>query len=107
MAYKEEDVRERIHRDNPEIALIMDLMDKHLREAGSTSADVTLDDNMTEEEQEMAIFAGLLKDGYPPEIAAQKAKEHLHLLNTIFEDELNVKHSLGKKGTTKKTSGQK
>jgi hypothetical protein len=87
MAYKEEDVRELIRRDNPEMAHIMDIMDKHLREAGSTSADVTLDDCMTEEEREMAIFAGLLKDGYPPEIAAQKAKEQLHLLNTVFEDE--------------------
>jgi len=78
---------ERIRRNNPEAAHILDMMDKHLREAGSTSANVTLDDSMTEEEQEMAIFAGLLKDGCAPEIAAKKAKAQLHLLNTIFDDE--------------------
>jgi len=66
MAYKEEDVLERIRRNNPEAAHILDMMDKHLREAGSTSANVTLDDSMTEEEQEMPYLPGLLKTGVRP-----------------------------------------
>lgn len=68
MAYMKEDVRARVRRTNPEAARIIDLVDKHVSEAGgSRGADVTVDEFMTVEEQEMALFAGYFKEGYSPE----------------------------------------
>lgn len=39
---------------------------------------------MTPEEEEMELFAGYLKEGYSEDIAAQKAKETLALMERIF-----------------------
>lgn len=85
MAYKE-DVMAKIKRETPEAYRIIKTIDKAVRKEGGTGAMVTLTEDMTDEEQEMAIFEGLLKEGYPPEIADQKAKQWLHKMNTIFKD---------------------
>lgn len=85
MAYKE-DVMAKIKRETPEAYYIMKTIDDIARKEGATGAVVTVTEDMTDEEQEMALFEGFLKEGYPPDVADQKAKQWLNLMNTIFKD---------------------
>jgi hypothetical protein len=39
---------------------------------------------MTSEKEEMALFEGFLKEGYPPDIAARKAKEWKIKMEQLF-----------------------
>ncbi len=74
MAYFD-DVEKRARELNPEADEIMKVLNKACVEAGATGANVTVVDGMTDEEEEMAIFAGYLKEGFSPEVAAVKAKK--------------------------------
>lgn len=78
MAHKEEDIMEKIKRTNPEAYYIMKVFDECLAEVGcQSSVVVTTTDDMTDEEQEMALFEGFLREGYPGEVAEKKANEWL------------------------------
>lgn len=66
----QDDIKKRAQRLNPEgYALIQ----KHCADSPSPHEPVILIEGMTDEEEEMAIFEGYLKNGYLPEMAAQKA----------------------------------
>ena len=57
-----------------------------LNEAGGCSgAVVTTTEDMTPEEEEMELFAGFLKEGYPEDIAAKKAKQWLAFMKEAFD----------------------
>lgn len=58
------------------------------RESGEpiTSAIVITDETMTEEEEEMALFEGFLKEGYPPDVAEKKAREWLKIEERHFKE---------------------
>lgn len=58
-------------------------IDKVFRKHGLTSS-VKLTEDMTPEEQEMALFESYLKEGYSEEAAAKKAKETLALFEWVF-----------------------
>ena len=49
-------------------------------------ASVTITEDMTPEEEEMAIFEGYQKEGYSPEEAEKKAKKFLLHLKQLFPD---------------------
>lgn len=86
MAHRD-DIRKRIKKLNPQLLEFMDKMDAALNEATggySGGAVVTTTEDMTPEEEEMELFAGFLKEGYPEDIAAQKAKETLALIDRVF-----------------------
>jgi hypothetical protein len=70
-----EDIRDRVRRINPQALRIMDMLDEQCRKTGCTGASVTATEDMTPEETEMALLEGFLKEGYPPDTAAAKARE--------------------------------
>ncbi len=75
MAYFD-DVEKRARELTPEVAEIMEIFDKACAEVGvKGGASVTIVEDMTDEEEEMAIFAAYLKEGCAPNIAAEKAKK--------------------------------
>ena len=76
-----EDIRARIHKINPKAFEIMDEMDRQIAKLGGGGASVTTTEDMTPAEEEMAVFAGYLREGYPEEVAANKAKEFLKLVD--------------------------
>jgi hypothetical protein len=79
-----EDIRSRVRKLNPAILALSDRLEAALREQGFTGPLVELTEDMTPEEEEMAIFAGLIKEGCSPEKAEVKAKEKLKLLRKVF-----------------------
>ena len=80
---------EKIKRTNPQVHHIMKVFDECLAKVGGTiGAVVTTTDDMTEEEQEMALFEGFLKEGYPVDIADRKAKEWLAMIKEFAEQNL-------------------
>jgi len=84
MAQKEEDIRDRVRRINPEALKIMDMVDEEARKLGCSGVSVVTTEDMTEEEEEMALFEGYLKEGYSEDIAAKKAKEAMALIERAF-----------------------
>lgn len=74
-----------IKKSDPKSAfLIQEIINQILktaREDGQpiTSAIVITDESMTEEEKEMALFEGFLREGCPPEAAEKKAKEWIEI----------------------------
>lgn len=88
MAHKD-DIRKRIKKLNPQALELIDKIDAILNEAGGYSggAVVTTTEDMTPEEEEMELFAGFLKEGYPEDIAAKKAKEWLVLMKQMFDED--------------------
>lgn len=75
MAYFD-DVEKRARKLNPEAAEIMKIFDEACAEVGAKGgASVTIVEGMSDEEEEMAIFAAYLKEGCSPDIAAEKAKK--------------------------------
>ena len=83
MAQKE-DIRERVRKQDPRALEIFDMVDRKVREmGGSPSATVTLTDDMSREEQIMAIIEGCLKDGLSLPEAEQKAIDTLDILDSI------------------------
>lgn len=74
----------KIKRETPEAYRLITELEKEAVKAGCTGASVVTTGDMTEEEQEMALFEGFLKEGYPPEIADEKAKEWLLMMKRLF-----------------------
>lgn len=72
-----EDIRNRIRRINPKTLEVNDKIDKTLREFGYTGVIVDTTEDMSTEEEEMALFEGFLKEGYSIEEATAKAKDYL------------------------------
>lgn len=86
MAHKEEDIMEKIRRTNPEAYHIMRVVDECCAKVGARGGVVvTTTDDMTEKEEEMALFEGFLKEGYPVEVAEKKAKEWLRMIKEFAE----------------------
>lgn len=86
MAHRD-DIRKRIKKLNPQALELMDKIDAMLNEAGGYTggAVVTTTEDMTPEEEEMELFAGFLKEGYPEDIAAKKAKQWLAFMKEAFD----------------------
>jgi hypothetical protein len=81
-----EDIRARVRNINPTALEIFDVFDKQLAKlGGGRGVTVTTTEDMSPEEVEMAIFEGYLKEGYDKDMAAQKAKEFLALMNQSLE----------------------
>lgn len=75
---------EKIKRTNPQAYHILKVFDECLAELGGHgSVSVTTTDDMPEEEKEMALFEGFLKEGYPVEEAEKKAREWLAMVKRI------------------------
>jgi hypothetical protein len=49
---------------------------------------VELDESMIEDEEEMEIYGGCLREGYPPEIAKTKTKEWMRILRCFKKQPL-------------------
>jgi len=79
-----EDIRDRTRRINPEALKIMDMVNEEARKLGGAGVTVIVTEGMTEEEEEMALFEGYLKEGYSEDIAAKKAKEAMAFLERAF-----------------------
>lgn len=81
-----EDIRARVRKLNPRALAVMDELDRQLAKLGGGSGvTVTTTEDMTPEEEEMTLFEGFLKEGYPEEIAARKAKEWLIMIQKCTE----------------------
>jgi hypothetical protein len=84
---KKEDIRDRVRKVNPRALEIFDELDRQLlKRGGGSGVIVTTTEDMGPEEQEMALFEGFLKEGYTEEVAAQKAREFLLLIEQSFEE---------------------
>ncbi len=60
--------------------MILEKLDRvHAEHASWRGSVVTITPDMTDEEAEMEIFAGFLKEGYPAEKASRKSKRWLAL----------------------------
>ncbi|MGO9014418.1 MAG: hypothetical protein ACLQF0_05515 [Dissulfurispiraceae bacterium] len=73
MAQKE-DLEERLRLLNPAMVEFSEEIFRGMAEQGLTDF-IMMVEGMTPEEEEMAIFEGLLKRGYSPEAAEVEAKE--------------------------------
>lgn len=81
-----EDIRARVAKINPKALEILDEFDRQLAKLdGRRGVTVTTTQDMTPEEEEMAVFEGYLKEGYTEDKAAKKAKEFLALMNQSLE----------------------
>lgn len=83
MANKE-DIRQRSLKVSPQITVLSDKIDKLLAGHGFKGNIVTLTEDMTLEEEEMAIFEGLLKEGYSADEAEAKAKKDHEIFRKVF-----------------------
>ncbi|MBA4372251.1 MAG: hypothetical protein C0402_05265 [Thermodesulfovibrio sp.] len=72
-----ENIRERVKRLNPAALELCDEFEKRAAEKGSRGASVITTDDMTPEEEELALFEGFLKEGHEPATALLKAKQWL------------------------------
>jgi hypothetical protein len=79
-----EDIMAKVKKENPAVYDLMQKLEVEAIKAGCTGAVVTVTEDMTPEEEEMALFEGFLKEGYPPDIADRKAKEWLAMMDRIF-----------------------
>jgi hypothetical protein len=89
MAHKD-DIRKRVEKLNPKALALMDEIDAMINKSAgkserSSGVTVTTTEDMTPEEEEMELFAGFLKEGYPEDEAAKKAKEWLTLMDRLFD----------------------
>jgi hypothetical protein len=76
-----EDIAGKMRREDPAAYRIIEEFDRQCAELGCTGVSVTTTPDMTDEEQEMALFEGFLKEGYPTAEAEKKAKEWFALSN--------------------------
>jgi hypothetical protein len=81
---EKENIRDRTRRLNPQIQALSDQIDAALKEQGFTGPLVELTEDMTPEEEEMAMFEGLLKEGFSPGEAEVKAKQRIELFRKAF-----------------------
>jgi hypothetical protein len=79
---EKEDIIEKIKRTDPAAYRAITLLNDCLREVGCPSGvTVTTTEDMTDEEKEMALFEGFLREGYDQATAERKAKEWLSIMN--------------------------
>jgi len=78
---KRENIRDRIKQINPRALMVCDQIDSLMK----GSVGVTITEDMTPEEEEMALYGGFLKEGYPPEIAEKKAKQWRQRAEQLFK----------------------
>jgi len=76
-----ENIRDRIKQINPRALMVCDQIDSLMK----GSVGVTITEDMTPEEEEMALYGGFLKEGYPPEIAEKKAKQWRQRAEQLFK----------------------
>lgn len=74
---------ERIKYETPQVYRAICDLQRIISSIGSTGATVITTEDMSEEEEEMALFEGFLKEGYPPQIAEKKAKEWVQKMKAI------------------------
>lgn len=63
----------------PEIKETVEILRKTIENLAGPGLHVITSDDMTREEKEMEIYAGFLKEGYPPDKAEKKAREFLEI----------------------------
>lgn len=76
---EKDDIYKKIKRVDPKAAAIIDGIRQALTEKRQHSVEVLVTEDMSEDEEEMAIYEGLLKEGYPPDIAAERAKQWMSI----------------------------
>jgi len=76
---KRDDIDERIKKSDPKVHSLFKEIDRNLVKSGYRGASVTSHHDMTDDEDEMALFEGFLREGFPEEEASKKAKEWLNL----------------------------
>lgn len=76
-----ENIRDRSRRVNPAGLALIDKVDEALRAVGARGVSVHLTEDMTPEEEEMALFTGFLQEGHPVETATRKTKEWLAIIH--------------------------
>ncbi|MEC4685397.1 MAG: hypothetical protein VST71_06670 [Nitrospirota bacterium] len=74
-----ENIRERIRKVNPGAVHLIRRMDRQLLNAGYRGAIVDTTEDMTEDEEWMALFEGFLREGYAEAEAQAKATQWLEL----------------------------
>jgi hypothetical protein len=79
-----EDIRLRSLKVSPQITAISEDIERVLIKHGLTGG-VILTEDMTIEEEEMALFEGYIKEGCSREEADKKAKESLALMRKVFQ----------------------
>ena len=79
------DTRKRKQKVDPRLIALRDLLKSEMRKSGYKGVIVDVTDDMTEEEQEMALFEGYLKEGHPPDVAEKKAKDMLAFAKLVEE----------------------
>lgn len=79
-----ENILAKIKRETPKVFRIIDELERQAIKAGCTGASVITTEDMTPAEEEMALYEGFIKEGYPLETAEKKAKEWLLLMKRLF-----------------------
>jgi len=74
-----ENIRDRIKQINPRALMVCDQIDSLMK----GSVGVTITEDMADKEAEMELYAGFIKEGYPPDIAEQKAGEWLAAMKQL------------------------
>jgi hypothetical protein len=105
---EKENIRDRVRRLNPKALALSDQIEAAMRAHGFSGHVVDLTEDMTDEEQEMAIFEGLIKEGFSPQEAEVMAGERLNLLRKVLAtDRLFYQHiSLPRKARLKSSMKQ-
>ena len=80
---EKEDIRKRMKQLNPAMVEFSDKIDHVLAKHGITGA-IEMVEGMTPEEEEMAVYAGLVKEGCPAKAAEIEAKAKLAQFRKIF-----------------------
>lgn len=78
-----EDIKKRIRKTDPWALRMVEELDRLMAKLGGSGVAVIATEDMTQEEKEMALFEGFLKEGYPVEVADRKAKEWLSLAESL------------------------
>jgi len=82
-----DDMEKRLRKQAPGAAHLLREIDRALLGAGYRGAIVTTTEDMTEEEQLMALYEGFIREGYPEEEADRKARQWLDMAGRILESE--------------------
>ena len=75
-----ENIRAWIQKLNPRALFVLDELDRQFVKLGCRGVDVTTTEDMSPEEQQMALYEGFLKEGLPYAEAEAKACEWLSLI---------------------------
>ena len=75
---------EHFRKREPEAFALMNSIENKAVRLGSKGASVFVTDEMTPEEQEMALTEGFLKEGYSLEQSLEKASEWREAMDSLF-----------------------